>query len=234
VRDPYATAPLRDGASHFAGLRLADNRESTPSRSRLICSSSAETESSFGLLCLSPEALYRRQFEPARRRLEEIEIHFPPVSIGVICLRRLLNLIRRSVCRNIHNAVLRSCNGRFPMGLYTFRQGGSDRLPYNQSSPRPLRVLGWTAPDGIDCARSEPATGPSPVRTCALAMRSDRNPRQNYQRSISSLLKDLCTLKPLKHFLLLPPLITLFVKISRAVATTHIVCCEPFKALMAV
>jgi hypothetical protein len=44
-------------------------------------------------------------------------------------------------------------------------------------------------------------------------------------------LKELCTLN---HFLLLPPVITLFVKISRAVATTHIACREPFKALMAV
>jgi hypothetical protein len=62
-------------------------------------------------------------------------------------------------------------------------------------------------------------------------MRNDRNPRQNFQRSISSLLKELCTLK---QFLLLPPLKAFFVKISRAVATTHIACREPFNALMAV
>jgi hypothetical protein len=54
----------RDGASHFVRLRLADIRESTPSRGRSICSSLATTESSFGLLWLSPEA-HRRQFEPA-------------------------------------------------------------------------------------------------------------------------------------------------------------------------
>ena len=62
-----------------------------------------------------------------------------------------------------------------------------------------------------------------PPRAWARAPRSSLSPSP-----------DLCTLKPLKHFLLLPPLITLFVKISRAVATTHIACCEPFKALLAV
>jgi hypothetical protein len=38
----------------------------------------------------------------------------------------------------------------------------------------------------------------------------------------------------LKHILLLPPLITLFVKVSGAVAAAHIICREPFKALIAV
>ena len=61
VRDPYATALFRDGASHFEGLRLADIRESTPAKSRLICSRSATTESSSGLRL---SAHYRRRFEP--------------------------------------------------------------------------------------------------------------------------------------------------------------------------
>jgi hypothetical protein len=68
-------------------------------------------------------------------------------------------------------------------------------------------------------------------RLSTPSLRRECDPLQNYQRSISSLLKELCTLE---QFLLLPPLITLFVKISRAVATTHIACREPFKALMAV
>ena len=127
----------------------------------------------------------------------------------------------------------RPCKFHHGQGLSGFRL--ADRRRQGEAAENQARRREKIpASAGIKAKRSEPATGPSHARLRAPAMRSDRNPRQNYQRSISSLLKDLCTLKPLKHFLLLPPLITLFVKISRAVATTHIACCEPFKALMAV
>ena len=43
-------------------------------------------------------------------------------------------------------------------------------------------------------------------------------------------LKDLCTMQ---HLLLLPLPITFFVKVSGAIAVAHIICREPFKALVA-
>ena len=45
------------------------------------------------------------------------------------------------------------------------------------------------------------------------------------------IIKDLCTMQ---HLLLLPLPITFFVKVSGAIAAAHIICREPFKALVAV
>jgi hypothetical protein len=49
--------------------------------------------------------------------------------------------------------------------------------------------------------------------------------------SRNGIIKDLCTTQ---HLLLLPLPKTFFVKVSSAIAAAHIICREPFKALVAV
>ena len=73
-----------------------------------------------------------------------------------------------------------------------------------------------------------PYFGPATATATALAHYAHD---ATFFSSRNGIINDLCTMQ---HLLLLPLPITFFVKVSGAIAAAHIICREPFKALVAV